>query len=144
MGEDSGILFYFFILFYWLCNYSCPDFSAFAPPPPSTLHSLRPSPHHCSCPWVMHVSSLATSFPILYFISPLLFSTYLYFLIPSLLHPFPTPLPSDNHQNDLCVHDSVSVLVCLFCFLDSVVDRYVFIAILLFIVLIFSFLNKSC
>ena len=69
----------------------------------------------------------------------------LYFLIPSLLHPFPhTCLTSGNHQNVLCIHDSVSVLVCLVCFLDSIVDRCVFIAILLFIVLIFFFfLNES-
>ena len=72
-------------------------------------------------------------------------TTYLYFLIPSSLHPFPhTPLTSGNHQNILCIHDSVSVLlVCSVCFLGSIVDRYVFSAILLFIVLIFFFLNKS-
>ena len=35
-------------------------------------------------------------------------TTYLYFLIPSPLHPFPySPLPSDNHQNTLHIHDSV-------------------------------------
>ena len=56
---------------------------------------------------------------------------YLYFLIPSPLHPFPhTTLPSGNHQNVLHIHDSVSVLlVYLVCFLDSIVDKYVFIAI---------------
>ena len=40
------------------------------PPPPSTSYSLRQSPHHCSCPWVMHLSSLATPFAVLYFTSP--------------------------------------------------------------------------
>ena len=50
----------------------------------------RPSPHHCSCPWVMHVSSLATPFPIIFFTSKSYsVTTYLYFLIPSPLHPFP-------------------------------------------------------
>ena len=68
-------------------------------------------------------------------------STYLYFLIPSPHHPFPhTPSQSVNHQNTLSIHDSVSVfLVCLVCVLDSIVDRFVFLAILLFIVLIFFF-----
>ena len=62
----------------------------------------------------------------------------LYFLIPSPPHPLPqTPLPSGNHKNALHIRDSVSVLVCLVYFLDSVVDRYVFIATLLLIVLIF-------
>ena len=61
---------------------------------------------------------------------------------------------SDFRQNGLDIHESVSVpLIFLVCFLDSVditlnidrydVDRYVFIAILLFIVLIFFSLNKS-
>ena len=49
------------------------------------------------------------------------------------------PLPYSYHQN-LPVHNSVSVLlICLVCFLDSIVGRSVFIAILLFIVLIFFF-----
>ena len=101
------------------------------PPPPSTTYSLRQCPHHCSCPWVMCVSSLATPFPILYFTSPWLFvTTNLYFLIPSPLHPLPyNTLPSGNHQKSLHIHDLVSVLICLVCFLDTIVDRYVFIAI---------------
>ena len=41
----------------------------------------------------------------------------------------PHLLPFGNHQNALHIHDSVSLLVCLVCFLDSIVDRYVFIAI---------------
>ena len=47
-----------------------------------------------------------------------------------LLNPFtfmaypPKPFTSGNHQNVLCIQDSVSVLlVCSFCFLDSIVDR---------------------
>ena len=64
-------------------------------------------------------------------------TTYLYFLIPLPLHPFSPPLPSGNHQNALHTHDSVSVLVCLVCFSDSIVGKYVFISILLFTVLIF-------
>ena len=70
-------------------------------------------------------------------------TTCLYFLIPSpfLIHPS-NPFPSDNYQNILCIYNSVSVLlVCLFCFLDSIVDWYVLIAILLFIFFIFFLKN---
>ena len=97
------------------------------PPPPSTPYSLRQSPHHCSCPWVMHISSLATPFPTLYFISPWLSCNYIFILLNPLTSsssPYNTLL-SGNHQNTL--HIQVSVLsVCLVCFLDSIVDRYVF------------------
>ena len=117
------------------------------PPPPIALHSLRQSPQNCSCPWVMYIiRSLATPSPVLYFISPWLFCNYLsVFLFLSLLHPFSyTPLPSGNHQNALCIHYSISVLlIFLVCFLDLIVGRYAFIAILLFVVLILFFLNKS-
>ena len=114
------------------------------PPPPSTPHSLRQSPDHCSCPWVMRVSSLAT--PFLYctlHLHSYCITTYLYFFIFSPLHPFPyMPPPSGNHQNALCIHNSVSVfLVCLVCFLDSIVDRYVFIAILFIVLTLFLFLS---
>ena len=42
-------------------------------PPPSNPYSLRYSPHLCSCPLVIRVSSLATPFPILYFTPQRLF-----------------------------------------------------------------------
>ena len=106
--------------------------------------SLRQSLHHCSCPWIICVSSSAPPFPILYFTSPWLFCDYLFVLL-NPLHSspiLPHHLPSGNYQDALCIHDSVTVLICLVCFLDSVVDRYVFIALLFLIVLIF-FLNKS-
>ena len=81
-------------------------------------HSLWQSPPHCSCPWVMCIILwllhflYCTSHPHGYSVT-----TYLYFLIPSPPRPFPyTPLPSGNYQNPLCIHDSVSVLVCLVCF----------------------------
>ena len=114
-------------MFFFLC-----------PPPPSNPHSLRQSPHHYSC-HVYKSFDYSISYNVLYI--PMAVTTYLYFLIPSSLHPFPlTPLTSGNHQNILCIHDSVSVLlVCSVCFLGSIVDRYVFSAILLFIVLIFFF-----
>ena len=87
---------------------------------PTIPHSLQQSPHHCSCPWIMHISSLASPFPILFLISPCLFCTYqLYFLFPVPFPPFSfLPLPTDNHSFDLHIYDSVSVLfVCSLCFL---------------------------
>ena len=111
-----------------------PTFSL-CPLPPSTPTSLRQSKHNCSCSWVMCISSLAISFlhPHGYCVT-----TYLY-LITSPLHPFPhTPISSGSHQNTLCIHDSVSVLVCLVCFLDSIVDRYVFISIIHILFCFFS------
>ena len=136
----------FLIICYWLYYYICSNFSP-CPPTPSTPNSLRQSPHHCSCPWVMQISSSATPFPILYFTSTWQFCNYLFVLLNLLTSSTIPPhrIPSGKHQNALCIHDSVStLLVGLVCFLDSIVNRYVFIAILLFIVLIFSFfLNKS-
>ena len=116
-------------------------------PPPSTLHSLRQSPHHCSCPWVMCISSLVIPFPILSFTSPWLFCNYLFLLINPLTsssilwHPLPIWQPSKcSPYPEFCLCSCL--LRFFFFFLDSVVDRYVFIAILVLIVLIFFFLNK--
>ena len=103
-------------IFYLLCYYSCPFF--FSSLSPSTL---CPRPSHmpyplCSCPWVLHRSSLASLFPILFLTSPCLFYTYqLCFLFPV---PFPWfspfPLPTGNPPCDLHFCDFVPVLVvCL-------------------------------
>ena len=56
-----GLTFTCLIHFFWLCYYSCPDVS---PLPPSIQHPypLKQSPHHCSVPQVMRISSLATPF----------------------------------------------------------------------------------
>ena len=44
------------------------------------LHPVDPLPpsfpHHSLCPWVIHVSSLSSPFPILFLTSPCLFCTY--------------------------------------------------------------------
>ena len=89
-----------------------------------SLHTapLTPSgyPHtHCSYPWVMHISSLATPFSILYTLHSHGYSvtTYLYFFISSTFHPFPhNPFTSGEHQNAFHIYDSVSLLlVCLVC-----------------------------
>ena len=109
------------------------------PLPPSTPSLLPSIPPLSSCPWVVHISSLASSFPILFLTSHLpvcSVSTKLYFLIPAPFPPFsPFPLTPDNPPNDLHTYDSISVLLFwLVCFLDSIVDSCEFIAILMFIV----------
>ena len=59
-------------------------------------HILPPTfPPYSSCPWVMHISSLAATFPILFLPSPCLFSTYhlcYLFSAPFPLSSPPTPL----------------------------------------------------
>ena len=121
-------------------------FSHLYPPPlKPPNHSLRQCTTCCPCPWVIHKCFLATLFLMLYFASLYSVTTNLYFLIP---HPFwsvPQYFPSGNHQNVLCIYDSVTVLLlCLFCSLDSIVDRHISVAILLFICFIFFiFLRKA-
>ena len=125
-------------------------------PPSFVPHLPQLFPHLSSCPWVIHISSLASPFPILFLTSPCLFYSYsLCFLFPVHFPPFsPLPLPGDNLPCDCHFCESVPILVvCLvrfcvrfhdcFCFLVSVVDNFEF-AILLFIVFIFFFfLDKS-
>ena len=47
-----------------------------------TLHPTHPLPpafpHFSSCPWVIHISSLVSPFPILFLTSPCLFYDYLF------------------------------------------------------------------
>ena len=102
-----------FCIFLWLFYYSCPNF------PP--LLSLLPP----------------TIFPVLYFPSLWLFCNNQFVFLNLFILFCPSAnapcLLSGNHQKVLCICDSVSVLlVCLFCCLDSIVDRCVFIATLLF------------
>ena len=131
------LLFHFvFLLNYiWIMLLQLSQIFPLCPSPTSTPHSLRQSPPLTG---FTLVSSLATPFPILYFTSPWLFCNCLFVLF--------NPLPSVSHQNTLCIHDSVSVLlVCLVCdlYLDPTVDRYMFIiTILLFTVLILLFLKQ--
>ena len=70
-------------------------------------------PSFSSCPWAVHISSLASTFPKLFLPSPCLFSTYhLCFLFPVHFPPFsPLPLPADNPPCDLHFCDSFPVLV---------------------------------
>ena len=92
------------------------QFSLFAslhlvPPFPPAISSLS------SCPWVMHISSLASPFPILFLILSCLFCTYHLCFLTSIPFPLFSPFPIDNPPYDLCIYDSVPVLVfCLVCF----------------------------
>ena len=99
---------------------------SFSPLFPSILHcpSHHHSPCHLSlCPWVIHVSYLASPFPILFLTSPCLLCTYhLCFLFPV---PFPAyyllTIPTNNPPCDLYFCDSVTVLdVSLVCFIFRV------------------------
>ena len=106
----------------------------------STLHPhLHPPPPPCLslCPWVIHITSLASPFPKLFLTFPCPFCTYHLCFLFSV--PFPLilllPLPTDNLPCYLHFCDSVPILVCLifvFVFLGSVVDSFEFIVILLF------------
>ena len=124
------------------CFPLCPSLPGFP------LPSSDPPPSLSSCPWVMHVSSLAS--PTLFLTSPILCLQIMllnpYTFSPILL-AFP---PANNPTNDLHIYDSILLLVvclvcfcCCCCFLDSVVVVYKFAVILLSVVLIFFFLNKT-
>ena len=133
--------------FYRLCYYSCPIF--FSPLSPSTLHPpLTSIPPFSSCPWVIFISSLASTFPTLFLPSPCLFSTYHLCFLFSV--PFPLSLPPTPLLITLRV---ISISVILFLFqlfaqfvfvfvLGSVVNNCEYVVILLFIFCIFIFLDK--
>ena len=92
-------------------------------PPLTSLHPVHPLPptfpHYSSCPWVILISSLASTFPTLFLPSPCLFSTYHLCYIFSVPFPplSPSQSPIDNPPCDLHFCGSVPVLaVCLVCF----------------------------
>ena len=85
--------------------------------PASPLPPAFPTPPLSSCPWVIHVSSLASPFPTLFLPSPCLFSTYHLCLFSVPFPPSPSHSPIDNPPCDLHLYGSVAVLVvCLVCF----------------------------
>ena len=107
-------LLYFFKYIYWLCYYSCPI------SPPHSTPSCPPSPSHIlpysSCPWVILISSLASTFPTLFlpspYFPPIIYATYSLYLSP--LSPSHSPI--NNPPCDLHLYGSVPVLVvCLVC-----------------------------
>ena len=115
--------------------------------PASPYPPAFPSPLS-SCPWVIHISSLASQFPILFLTSPCLFYAYqLCFLFPAPSPPFslsPPPLVTLHVISIFVILFCSSCLLSFcFCFLGSVVDSYEFVVILLFMFFIFFFLNKS-
>ena len=78
---------YFYIIFYWLCYYSCASFS-----PLPLHHPAPPLPQAIPTPLFLPMGHVYKFFgySISYTVHPHGYSvtTYLYFLIPSLLHPF--------------------------------------------------------
>ena len=105
--EYSYIFFIFFLKIYFI-DYAItvvPFFHPLYSPPACT--SLPPSfPHLSSSPWVIHVSSLASTFPILFLTFPCLFCTYnSSFVFPVPFHLF-TPSPyllTTLHVISVCV-----------------------------------------
>ena len=137
--ETSFLLFKYILLIMLIELYElfplCPSLPS-TPIPSSILPLLS------SCPWVAHMRSLASPFPILFLTSSCLFCTYqLCFLVPEPFSLFSLfSLSADNPPKDLHIYGSVPVIVvCLGFFLDSVVDSCEFVAFLMFIVLIFPF-----
>ena len=116
---DVGLYFSFFFNFLLLFNYSCVPFLPIPPPHPSQTPLPPTFPPYSSCPWVIHITSLASTFPILFLPSPCLSSTcHLCYLFSV---PFPPVSPShspvDKPPCDLHFCGSVPVLVvCLVCF----------------------------
>ena len=81
--------FYFFNYILLIMLLLLSQFFPLCPPPLSTPY-LQAIPHHCSCPCVMCIGSLATPFPVLYYTSTWLFCNYLFVLLSPLTS---SPIP---------------------------------------------------
>ena len=108
---------FFKSIFYWLCFYSCPNFSPF---PHSTRYPLPSSNAPTYFMSIGHTYKFfGFSISCIVLNTPRLFCTYqICFLIPIRFSPFFLfPCPTDNPPCDLHFCDSVPVLVvCLVCF----------------------------
>ena len=113
-----NIFLFFFFYFLLIMLLQLSHFHPFTQLHPA--HLLPPTFSPCSsCPWVTHISSLASTFPILFLPSPCLISTYhLSYLFSVPFPPLsPSHFPVDNPPCELHSCDSVPVLVvCLVCF----------------------------
>ena len=98
-------LFFFMVKISTLKIYIFIDYAITVVPFPP-LHSILPTPPptfppYSSCPWVIHISSLASTFPILFLPSPCVFCTYHLCYLFSV--PFPPLSPSHSPvDNPLC------------------------------------------
>ena len=127
--QEFRLFSFFNITFYWLCYYNYPNYPPIAHLHPAPSHSLRQSPHPYSCPGVMHINSLATLFPMLYFTSPWLFCNYL-LVLPNPLTSSPISLkPPPMWQPIKMLYIAMILSLFFFAwfvFLDSVFDRFLF------------------
>ena len=120
-------IFFLFLMYFIDFAISVAPFPGFIPLHPSPPLPPAFTPLLSSCPWVIHISFLASLFPILFLTSPCLFCTYhLCFLFPV---PFPSFSPlhvcANNLLCDLYFCESVPVLVvCLVHFLFICLFRF--------------------
>ena len=102
-------LFFFFLIYLLIMLLQLSHFCPFTQLHPAYLLPSK-FPHYSSCPWVILISSLASTFPTLFLLSPCLFSTYhlcYLFSVPSPPPP-PTPLLTPLHVI------SISMVLLLF------------------------------
>ena len=115
--------------------------------PLNPAHPLPPIiPPYSSCPRVIHISSLASTFHILFLPSPCLFSTYhLCYLFSVPFPPLspPTSLLITLHVISISVIPSCSSCLLLFLFQVWLLITVSLLSFLLFIFFIFFFLDKS-
>ena len=118
-------------------------------PPLWTSPPCSIPPTLSSCPWVIHISSLSSLFPIPFFyLSPSILCLPIMLLLPCTFPPppfLPSPSPLKSLQSPFlwfcsCSSCSLSLCFCCFCFfhfflffLGTFVDSCEFIVILLFI-----------
>ena len=106
----------YFLIYLLIMLLQLSHFRPFTPLHPA--HPLPPTfPSYSSCPWVILISSLASTFPTLFLPSPVYFPPIIYaFYSLYLPPPFPSHSPVDNPPCDLHFCGSVPVLVvCLVC-----------------------------